>query len=417
MSDYPGSPAQALSGAAILMALSLGSAEAQNLILANDLKGSLGIHDPSTILKDKGTYYVWGTHGSALMSKDRKNWTRNAAPNPAREQPWWARHGGDLWAPEVHYMNGFFYYYYSVSAWMDFNSAIGVTRSPTLDASSPEYEWADLGVVIDSAEAQDGGPRRVNVIDPGVITDSDGRHYLIFGSFQGGVRMAELNPETGLLKNRPSHPTVITDGAGEGSAAVKVGNYYYYAVSQGTCCANMNSTYRMTYARATRIAGPYTTRNGGSFARSQSELLLSGSNNPNATSGAVAVGVGGFFWDGADGLDTLFMDYMAYTAPGGGAQLRIHPLYLDAAGWLTFDKSEGTLITRPTPTTSLPSRSGLPPAQGRTAMSARVTGMERRRGSEILYDITGKKISGGSRALPAGVYIVKPAPDRSRLEK
>jgi hypothetical protein len=217
----------------------------------------------------------------------------------------------------------------------------------------------------------------------------------------------ELDPETGLLKDNPPHPYVITDHAGEGSAVVKVGGYYYYAISEGTCCANMNATYHIVYARAPKITGPYTTRSGGSFAQSKTELLLSGSNNPKATSGAVAVGVGGFFWDGANGSDTLFMDYMAYTPPTGAAQLRIHPLYLDGQGWLTFDKTKGTLITRPTPTTAFRSRASGPRASGRPALAARVTGMERHPGPKALYGLAGQRISAGARALPAGVYIVE----------
>ena len=394
---------------AVYTGMILGTAIGQNVLLQNDLKGTIAIHDPSTILKENGTYYVWGSHGSSLMSKDRKTWT-NGAASPATSQPWWAAHGGELWAPEVHYMNGFYYCYYSVSAWMDFNSAIGVTRSPTLDPSASNYKWTDLGMVIDSAEAQDGGKTRVNVIDPGAVADSDGKHYLIFGSFQGGVRMAELNPATGLLKNKPSHPTVITSSAGEGSGAIQVGSYYYYAISEGKCCKDMSSTYHMDYARATKITGPYTTKSGASFVNKNSELLLSGSNNSTATTGAVAVGVGGFFWDGNSLLDTLFMDYMAYTAPSGGALLNIQPLYQDATGWLTFDKSKGTIITRPASTTTVYSRTESSHPVNRIGLLARVNGMERQDPSQALYSLTGQKVSGAIKSLPAGIYLAKPLP-------
>jgi arabinan endo-1,5-alpha-L-arabinosidase len=371
----------------------------------NQLTGSLGIHDPMTIVKSNGVYYNWGTGGRGIKSTDRKNWTGITSGSPAKSQPWWAAHGGQQWAPAVIFMGGMWYYYYSVSAWNNFNSAIGVTRSPTLDPGT----WTDVGMVIDSTEAQDGGKNRVNVIDPNTITDSDGKHYLIFGSFNGGVRMAELNPATGLLMNKPSHPTVITDHAGEGSAAIQWKNYYYYAISQGKCCDGMTSTYYMSYGRATKITGPYTTKNGSSFTKSVTEVLLKGSNNSSATSGAVAVGVGGFFWDGANGLDTLFMDYMAYTAPGGSATLNIHPLYADATDWLTFDASKGTLITRPTPaSTPINAKAVIhPEANHGSRFVTRITGFEPRGGSGALYGITGKKVAGEMKAMPVGIYIEK----------
>ena len=34
------------------------------------LDGQVGIHDPSTVVECDGKYYVWGTGGSGLVSKD-----------------------------------------------------------------------------------------------------------------------------------------------------------------------------------------------------------------------------------------------------------------------------------------------------------------------------------------------------------
>jgi arabinan endo-1,5-alpha-L-arabinosidase len=323
-------------------------AEAAATVDGNDpLKGTLGIQDPGTIVKCNGTYYTVGTGGGGLSSTDRITWKSQSGG--VAKQSWWAAHGGGLWAPDYTFLNGTYWCYYSISASMDFNSAIGLTTSPTLDPTASNYKWTDKGIVIDSAQGSAGGWGMVNVIDPSTFVDDDGRWYLCYGSFQNGVRIIELNTATGMPKDNPPKPMEITHHAGEGSAMFKANGYYYYAISQGKCCAGMSSTYAINYARATAVGGPYLTSTGGTFISSTVEGLLKGSDDASATNGSVAVGVGGFFWDHIGGTkDTLFLDYMAYTAPGGGPILDIKPVYSTSTGWLTMTPSQGTVITRST---------------------------------------------------------------------
>lgn len=376
----------------------------------DNLTGTLGIADPSTVVKCNGVYYVYGTGGGGLSSKDRKNWT-GVGYTPATSQSWWNVHGGDMWAPDVTYKNGIYYCYYSVSAWMNFNSAVGLTTNPTLDSTAANYKWTDQGMVIDSIQAADGGAM-VNVIDPSTFTDDNGKWYLAFGSFQGGVRLVELNPATGQLLADPPAPTHITNQAGEALAVAHWKSYYYYAISQGTCCAGMKSTYYISYARATNVTGPYTTKSGAGFLSGNVEKLLYGSDNSSATSGVVAVGVGGFFWDGSAVLDTLFMDYMAYTAPSGNTFLNIKPLYADTGGWLTFDSTKGVVITRAATSAVIPgnaaSRSSF-----KNPVTIRLVNSSRTSSAEIfgeLYAITGRKLTGNTvKGLPAGIIIEKTA--------
>jgi arabinan endo-1,5-alpha-L-arabinosidase len=372
----------------------------------NDLLGSLGLHDPCTIIKENGTYYAWATGGGGLTSKDRKTWARYSGPSLTAKQSWWDAHGGEMWAPDVTYMNGKYYCYYSVSAWGDYNSAIGLSTSPTLDPATAK--WTDQGMVINAAQGADGGGV-VNVIDPSTIVDEDGKWYLAFGSFKSGVRLAELNTQTGLLMNNNPHPYKVSPRSGEGSAAVRIGKYVYYAVSQGTCCKGMESTYYISMARATTIAGPYANKGGtaGSF-----EKILGGSNNSNASSGAVAVGVGGFFWDGrgAENLDTLFMDYMAYTAPSGGALLNIKPMYMDANSWLSFEKGTGTVVTRTHGTTAVRPQERItisPPASANAGahLWMNLGGNAAAENPAALYELSGQKIPPQRKTLSTGIFI------------
>jgi Beta-xylosidase len=317
----------------------------------NNLTGSIQIHDPSSIIKCGNTYYVYQTGGGSKSSPDRKNWTDGASiisgANAIGNQAWWVIHGGEIWAPEVAFLDGVYYCFYSVSVWMGFNSAVGVATNTTLDQSSSNYKWVDKGIVMDSLQAADGGPM-VNVIDPSTFLDDDGKWYLAFGSYQGGVRLAELNRATGNPINNPAHPIKITGSLGEASFIFHWKNYYYYTVSRGTCCAGMNSTYQIVYGRAASVKGPYTTKTGASFLNNNYTVLLTGD---KAADGSVLhAGMGGqsFFWDhrGNGAIDTLFMDYHAYTAPSGTSYLNIKPMFADANGWLTVDPTQGTIITR-----------------------------------------------------------------------
>ncbi|MBN1306920.1 MAG: arabinan endo-1,5-alpha-L-arabinosidase [Chitinispirillaceae bacterium] len=369
----------------------------------NQLKGSLTIHDPSSLLMQGGTYYTFGTGGGGLISKDRITWSRGDNPiSRMGKQSWWAVHGGDIWAPECALMDGVYYFFYSVSAWMEFNSAIGVATNTTLDQSDSDYRWADQGVVIDSLQAADGGPM-VNVIDPATFFDDDGKWYLIFGSFQGGIRLIELNRATGKPLTETVHPVKITDHLGEASFLLHLNDYYYCTVSTGICCKAMESTYQIVQGRATSVVGPYTNREGRSFKTGSSTGLLSRDYDSDGSVLHAGMGCSGFFWD----RDTLFMSYHAYTAPDGAALLNIKPVYLDPEGWLTMDPSEGTIITGEK---SAISRAGLnapPTGQCRSPFAKRLFGDGTAvRSAGRFYSIDGKRVDGPATGrLPFGVYI------------
>lgn len=369
----------------------------------NPLKGTLGIHDPSSIQKLNGVYYTFGTGGGGLTSKDRITWSRGDNPiSRMGTQAWWAAHGGNIWAPECVPMDGVYYFFYSVSAWMEFNSAIGVATNATLDPSDPNYLWVDKGLVIDSLQAADGGPM-VNVIDPGAFLDDDSKWYMIFGSYQGGIRLIELNRATGKPVSDPPKPVKLTDHLGEASFLLHWKNYYYCTVSTGKCCDGMNSTYQIVQGRATSVKGPYTNREGRSFLTGSFTNLLS---RDYAADGSVlhaGMGCSGFFWDN----DTLFMSYHAYTAPSGAALLNIKPVYLDAQGWLTMDPANGTIIT------------GGQTTIGAKGVQVSVSGKSRSfyakrffyeptpaRSHGSIYTINGKRCRiGMTERLPGGVYI------------
>ena len=302
------------------------------------LTGDLGIHDPSAVIRAGSTYFVYATGGGFKTSKDRMRWSQGSRVFTA-DPAWWkdqipAPERPALWAGDIVHRDGTYWFYYSVSAWMNFHSCVGLATNSTLDPADPAYRWVDKGVVIDSARGGAGGKGRVNVIDPNLFEDTDGKAYLNYGSYQGGLRQIRIEPATGLALENPPKPVTLTTGLGEAAFMIRAGDWYYFTCSRGKCCAGMESTYQVVYGRARSPQGPFLTKNGSSMLNNAYEVLLSGDANHPGQGGQ------SFFRD----RDSLFMVYHSYTAPDGKSLLNIRPVYQDPAGWLTLDPAKGTVI-------------------------------------------------------------------------
>src|ERR1035437_2613954 len=161
------------------------------------------VHDPSTVARYKGKYYVFST-GRGIpfySSPDLVTWTREGS---VFEKIPDAVHAGvpkndgtGAWAPDIVRVGGEFYLYYAVSSWGSFQSAIGLATNPVLDPKDPAYKWTDRGVVVSSSGTED-----LNAIDPGVIWTHEGAPegtlWICYGSYHGSIRVTQLDPKTGL---------------------------------------------------------------------------------------------------------------------------------------------------------------------------------------------------------------------------
>lgn len=296
----------------------------------NGLKGKLGVHDP-VMIKEGDTYYVYGTGISVKTSKDKINW-ENAPGVFSRDSAlvWWKKdipeHRAHIWAPDIHYRDGKYHLYYSVSAWMNFNSSIGYASNVTLDKNNPKYKWVDHGQVISFRNGGDG----VNVIDPNVFVDKNGKVWLLYGSYQQGLRMVELNPKTGKLFAETPKLITITSHLGEGAFIIKGPKYYYIFASRGRCCAGVESTYQIVMGRAKNIKGPYTNKEGARWVDDKYSIFLAGDEQEPGR------GHNGFFAEG----DTTYVVFHAYTrSQNGQAILNIKPLYLTTDHWPTVENT------------------------------------------------------------------------------
>ncbi|MDP4261250.1 MAG: arabinan endo-1,5-alpha-L-arabinosidase [Bacteroidota bacterium] len=299
----------------------------------NPLKGDIRVHDP-VMIKQGGIYYIFHTGKgiSVKTSTDRITWKRAGSVFPPNGLPEWHKkeipeQDGSLWAPDIHYYKGKYYLYYAVSAWMNFNSGVGLATNTTLDSTDPAYYWKDEGLVINYKNGGEG----VNVIDPNYFMDKDGKAWLFYGSYKAGLRCVQVDPLSGKLMNDPPQLIVITKALGEGVFIIKGGEYYYIFASRGICCKGMQSTYQMVMGRSKDVKGPYLNKEGKSWVDNNYTLFLAGDSTEPGR------GHNGFFTEG----DTTFIVYHAYTRAANGAPLlNIKPLFIDKEGWPSLNAAD-----------------------------------------------------------------------------
>src|SRR5688572_8159082 len=232
---------------------------------AKALGGAYQSHDPSALIKDGSRYWMFTTGNGiyAAYSTDLIQWTSGPKTVfPIGTWPSWINSavpgfGGNFWAPDCIYMNGKYYLYYSCSTFGSSRSAIGVATSPTLDQNSSSYVWTDLGMVVSSAVSTD-----INAIDPALFMDSNGKVYMSYGSFSGGLGVVEIDPATGKKKSGASVVKVAGGNGADWEAPyiVKEGSYYYLFANRGFCCRGASSTYYIVVGRSSSPTGPYVDK-------------------------------------------------------------------------------------------------------------------------------------------------------------
>jgi arabinan endo-1,5-alpha-L-arabinosidase len=248
-------------------------------------------HDP-VMIKQGDIYYLFctGFGITVYSSNDMKTWKRRKSV--FSKPPDWAVKAvpgfrGHVWAPDISFHNGKYYLYYAVSAFGKNTSCIGVAVNNTLDSASADYEWKDLGKVIQSVPGRD----LWNAIDPNLIVDEDNTPWLVFGSFWEGMKLVKLNadlatvaqPEVWRTVARRQRNFSVTDSSAgdaaiEGPFIFKKDKYYYLFVSWDYCCRAEKSDYKVVVGRSERVTGPYIDKTGKSMVMGGGSLVLEGDN-------------------------------------------------------------------------------------------------------------------------------------------
>ncbi len=339
------------------------------------------VHDPSTVVRFKGKYYVFSTGRGApfYSSPDGETWTREGSVFEKIPDDVHAavpkNNGMDVWAPDIVRLNGQFYIYYAVSSWGSFQSVVGLVTNPVLDPKDPAYKWTDRGVVVSS-----NGNEDLNAIDPGVIAAPDGTLWICYGSYHGSIRVTQLDPKTGpaLRPNELGAP-VATARESEASDIIFHDGYYYLFVNHNSCCKGKNSEYNIRVGRSKAITGPYLDKHGRPMADGGGSLFLAAHDH------RVGPGHFGLLLDydvdaktpGGDGAQRFSIHYEGEMTRGGRSVLDIRPLLWSLDGWpvagdnltdgtfqIVSRQSENTLESHVPTAPPPPPPPGTPPPRG-----------------------------------------------------
>ena len=299
-------------------------------VLPLEESASRGIttRDPSSIVKCKDEYWVFytGRGVPSYHSRDLVRW--ELGPAVFSTAPEWIaklvpenRHMS-YWAPDVIRLGDRYLLYYAVSSFGKMTSAIGLATNPTLDPDAPASHWTDQGFVV---RTQDGDG--YNAIDPSVFHDRDGSLWLAFGSFWSGIKLIQLDPQTGKRMAPDSKLfSIAYNESIEASYLCRHDEYYYLFVNWGGCCRGPESTYNIRLGRSKSVTGPYLDKAGVDLLHSGGSLFLATTNGP-------LIGPGHAGTLNAPGKDWFTSDFEGDLRMGGRATLAIMPLRWNADGW------------------------------------------------------------------------------------
>jgi arabinan endo-1,5-alpha-L-arabinosidase len=329
------------------------------------------VHDPSIIKADDGYYYIYGSHMAAARTKDLMQWETistnagygcklvNNVQEEMGEALKWAQ-TNTFWAPDVRKLNdGRYYMYYCCCRGDSPLSALGVAVS-----DKPEGPFKNLGIILKSGMAgisEDGtwydATNHPNVVDPNVFFDKEGKLWMVYGSYSGGIYILQMDPDTGFLfpgqgygkkllgrnHSRIEGPYILY--------APKT-DYYYLFLSFGGL--DVNGGYNIRVCRSKNPDGPYEDALGqdmincggakGSFFDDKAiegygVKLMGGFQfmPPNGeTSGAVMAyrspGHNSAYYD-ADTDRYFLVFHTRFAGMGNLHNVRVHQFYFNSDGW------------------------------------------------------------------------------------
>lgn len=356
-----------------------------------DITAGVSVHDPSVIEAD-GTYYIFGSHMSAASSEDLRNWTSigdgYTSSNPIFDDLLGTEHVFDytgskdsviptddrtyhVWAPDVVYNRAqdlYYMYFCTSSTWNASNLCYAVSDKP-----EGPYTWKGAliysGFTKDTIEATDvldyvdidyakknyimagnkyNYEKYPNAIDPTVFYDADGKMWMVYGSWSGGIFLLEIDEKTGLVIHPKEDEKNGVDPyfgkrlLGGGHKSIEgpyilydeESGYYYLFVSYGSL--TREGGYQMRVFRSKTVDGEYVDMNGaypGMWDDNAAYgLKLSGNYYlPGLNKAYMATGHNSAFVD-EDGkkyivYHTRFDNEQEYHEP------RVHQYFLNQDGW------------------------------------------------------------------------------------
>ncbi len=312
---------------------------------------NVAVHDPS-VFYDEATkkYYAFGSHFAVASSSDLVEWKQEVSDNeddklftggvkqamPETMQR--ASNQSDAWAPDVEYYNGKYYMYLAFTQQMYTDKSV-MSR---VEADNVLGPYSNEKIILESvsSEAAQSGANKPNCIDNELFYDKDGRLWMVYGSFFGGIYIKELNnsgSNWGLPKESGLNDwgkLIWKGGYSEGVEGPYIfynalTDYYYLMVSE----ANLFSNYNMRVARSKSPDGPYVDITGKDVAADGQGNKIAGNYKfarAGAENGYIAMGHNSVV---QDATGRWFVVYHTRRIVEGGHNLMVNQLYFNEAGW------------------------------------------------------------------------------------
>lgn len=403
----------------------------------------VSVHDPSVVWEPtKKMYYIFGSHRDNAKSANMMSWVKFAnswtssngivaygqafntpatkkvkkggveVDFPAFSPVAWSSRGsagykvdGNMWAPDVIYNTAMkkWCMYMSINGDNWYSSIVLLTSSniegpylyqgPVVISgfkSGTDYKDTDLELVLGEqaslpsryAVGNRWGNRYPNCIDPCVFYDEQGKLWMSYGSWSGGIWMLELDENTGLrdydvnytltgngdaVTIDPYYGKKVAGGyyvSGEASYIEYIGGYYYLFVTYGGLAAGGNPSdynnggYQMRVFRSQQPDGPYLDGKGAN-AIFTSYLLNFGAKANDNNRGINIFGAYGEWGNQAVGAwsersqghnsviaapdgRTYLVYHTRFQNQGEGHQVRVHQLFQNQESWLVAAPFEYT---------------------------------------------------------------------------
>lgn len=334
---------------------------------------NVSVHDPSVIKVDD-TYYVFGSHLQVAKSKDLISWDSVASgvtddnpvvPNVTKEFAealQWAQ-TDTLWAADVIQLeDGKFYMYYNACKGDSPRSALGVAVADNI-----EGPYKDQGLLLKSGMwdeiSEDGtiydATKHPNVVDPDVFFDKDGKLWMVYGSYSGGIFILEMDETTGIPLPNQGYGKKLTGGNHSRIEAPYMlyspeTDYYYLYLSYGGLAAD--GGYNIRVARSKTPDGPFYDAEGNDMIKVMADKdkplfddksiepfgvkLLGnylferqiGDPGTGQGTGYVSPGHNSAYYDEETGKHFLIF-HSRFPNRGEEHEVRVHEMHMNSEGW------------------------------------------------------------------------------------
>lgn len=386
-------------------------------------------------------YYIFGSHRGAARTKDMMNWTTVSTtwgkagstgsvsykmafqtPElakvtvggvekalPAFDAEAWSKASiedwditGNMWAPDVIWnpvlQKWCMYMSVNGDSWKSsivlltsdnisgpytYQAPVVISGFEAASSADFSYKKTDIELVLGTQNSLPGrytaywGRRWPHAIDPCVFYDEQGKLWMTYGSWSGGIWILELDEQTGLrdydvtysitgsgdaVTSDPYFGKRIADGfysSGEGSYVEHIGNYYFLFISNGGLAAGgdandyNNGGYQMRVFRSVNPDGPYVDSNGNRAIYTQYRLNF----GPNSVNYGVNIFGAYSSWGNmtngersqghnsiiaAEDGRTYLVYHTRFQNGGEGHQVRVHQVFQNQDGWLVAAPFEYT---------------------------------------------------------------------------